>query len=251
MSDETVRTSGGTYSPAIVEASAYQRWIFDALSPAVGSSLLEVGVGSAPFLAWYESLSSWHPADVDRDAVTRAVELCCQRHSDTKTSGIVGDAGDPHFWTEVPMGIDSVIAVNVLEHIRDDASFLRGAYGALRFAEGRIGLFVPALPVLYGTMDEAAGHYRRYTKRGLHRMLTDAHFTVIDIRYMNFAGMFYWWWKGNVKKVRQLDDPELNTSIRNIDTYALPVIRTLERIIHPPVGQSLVAIAQAKTATHP
>jgi hypothetical protein len=245
MSDDIVGTSGSTYSPAIAKASAYQKWIFDALAPAVGSSLLEVGVGSAPFLEWYQSLKFWYPADIDQNAIAHAVELCRRLHPDVETTGIAGDAGDPQFWTKAPEGVDSIIAVNVLEHIRDEAAFLRGAYETLHPMKGKIGLFVPALSGLYGTMDAAAGHYRRYTKCGLYKILTDANFKVTSIYYMNFAGVLYWWWNGKVKKITRLDDPGLNKSISRMDQIAVPIIRALEGAIHPPIGQSLVAIAES------
>ena len=51
---------------------------------------------------------------------------------------------------------------NVLEHIEDDAAAVRRFRSVLPEG-GRLVILVPALPALYGSIDEAIGHFRRYT----------------------------------------------------------------------------------------
>lgn len=235
-----------TYSPAIAHAANYHRWIFRLLEPVARGTVLEVGVGSAPFVGWYGGVREWIAADIDPSQVAAAVEKWMAAYPDRPVRGVVGDAGSASFWERVrPFLVDGVVCVNVLEHVADDASFMRNARDLLRKTRGRIGLFVPAMPSIFGAMDAAAGHHRRYTKRALRRLAESAGFTVESIRYVNAPGAVAWWWQGRVMKTKDLADPGLNRNIGRFDQYAVPMIQTIERIIAPPVGQSLAMIARA------
>src|SRR2546423_3567838 len=68
---------------------------------------------------------------------------------------------------------DFVLAQNVVEHIGDDAAAIAGMGEALR-PGGRLTVVVPAHPKLYGGLDEAFGHYRRYTRERLHGLAATA-----------------------------------------------------------------------------
>src|SRR4029078_691431 len=83
-------------------------------------------------------------------------------------------------------GCDSVAYVNVLEHIENDASELRLAYECLR-PQGHLLVFVPALSWLYSDFDRSIGHFRRYTKRGLRKMVAEAGFELVSLRYFDLA----------------------------------------------------------------
>ena len=61
---------------------------------------------------------------------------------------------------------DSILYINVLEHIEDDRAELLSAYRALPVG-GFLLLFVPALPQLYSKFDRSVGHFRRYYKKEL------------------------------------------------------------------------------------
>src|SRR5262249_25547630 len=83
---------------------------------------------------------------------------------------------------------DSIVLSNVLEHIRDDAGAVQ------RFAQilapgGKVLILVPALPALFGAMDEAVGHHRRYTMESLRAVLEGNSFDVELIEWMNLVGI--------------------------------------------------------------
>ena len=95
---------------------------------------------------------------------------------------------------------DMVYSCNVLEHIAEDGKTARELYEALK-PGGRIKIFVPAKQVLYSEMDRAVGHYRRYEKRALVRMMEEAGFEITECRYFDFLGflatLVYKWIKGS------------------------------------------------------
>src|SRR6185503_9569666 len=78
--------------------------------------------------------------------------------------------------------LDTVVCSNVLEHIEDDCGSL-DAIRALLQPAGRLALLVPALRVLYGTMDEGLGHVRRYTPGELSQKLGRAGFRLLRLEY--------------------------------------------------------------------
>jgi SAM-dependent methyltransferase len=73
----------------------------------------------------------------------------------------------------LPETMPAAGAFDVVEHIADDAGFLRSVARALR-PGGRLYLTVPAYPELWSGEDAAAGHCRRYTTATLRRVLEAA-----------------------------------------------------------------------------
>ncbi len=63
-------------------------------------------------------------------------------------------------------GLDTVVALNVIEHIPEDVAALRSVAGMLA-PGGRAVVLVPALPALYGSLDRELQHARRYRRAGL------------------------------------------------------------------------------------
>ena len=82
---------------------------------------------------------------------------------------------------------DGAYSLNVLEHIDDDVGALRAWREALR-PDGLLVLYVPAFPVLFSAMDRAVGHYRRYTRDSLKRVVQEAGFTVVRSGYADSVG---------------------------------------------------------------
>ncbi|PYP40509.1 MAG: hypothetical protein DMD48_03205 [Gemmatimonadetes bacterium] len=133
---------------------------------------------------------------------------------------------------------DTVICLNVLEHVDDDIASLV-AIRALLAPRGRLVLLVPALPALYGSIDRALGHHRRYKRAGLAALMRNAGFTVAHIEYFNIAGIPGWWFAGRVLRRQTIP----SGSLRLYDAL-VPLFR-LERLLPWRVGQSLIAIGEA------
>jgi hypothetical protein len=95
------------------------------------------------------------------------------------------------------------------------------------------------LPALYGTLDEALGHYRRYTREELVRKLEEARFRVIWCRGMNLAGIPGWFLSGRVLRKRQLSERQVRLYDRLV-----PLFR-LEDRFWLPVAMNLTACAVA------
>jgi SAM-dependent methyltransferase len=139
----------------------------------------------------------------------------------------------------VQAGVETVVGVNVLEHIENDRRTL-ATIGKTLPAGGKLLLFVPALPALFGSLDEAFGHWRRYRKAELEAKVTDAGFQILDLRFMNFPGIVSWLVVGRILRWRTLS-PRM---VRNYDRWVVPVVAAIERRLTAPVGPSLMVIAR-------
>ena len=134
---------------------------------------------------------------------------------------------------------DSVVMVNVLEHVKDDGAALSGIFRLLR-PGGHLLAFVPALPWLFSAMDVALGHYRRYRKGPLIRLAESAGFEVVSARYFDIFGIVPWWAIYTLGG-RTRFSPGLS---KLYDRMAAPAGRALEALVPPPAGKNIVLVAR-------
>src|SRR5207247_8882806 len=83
--------------------------------------------------------------------------------------------------------LDTVVCLNVLEHIEDDRASLRAMHDLLQ-PGGRLALLVPSLRALYGTLDEALGHVRRRVPAEPAGKVRAAGFRLRRSEYVHAAG---------------------------------------------------------------
>jgi SAM-dependent methyltransferase len=138
---------------------------------------------------------------------------------------------------------NSVLSVNVLEHIRDDQSELTAYRELLAPALGHLCLFVPARPELYSPIDRDFGHHRRYTHPELSSKLRQAGFEILRLRYFNFVGYLGWWLNFRLLKRRRFDPK----AVFWFDRLIFPPAHWMEANLFPaPLGQSLLAVVRVR-----
>ncbi len=135
------------------------------------------------------------------------------------------------------LNLDTVICLNVLEHIEDDAAALRGIAGMLR-PGGRLILLVPAHAPLYSPLDKHLDHYRRYSRKGLTDLLQRTGFAVERRFFFNMLGALGWWVNGRLLRRKVLPGNQL----RFFNLLA-PLLHC-EAFIPVPFGLSLIVTAQ-------
>jgi SAM-dependent methyltransferase len=134
---------------------------------------------------------------------------------------------------------DSVVLVNVLEHIENDEKALRSLMRLLR-PGGTVVLYVPALEGLYSDFDRRIGHHRRYRRAQLASVMLRAGLEPVDLRYVNTVGALAWWLMA--RKLRR--SPTAGWAVELYDKAVVPVLRRLESGRRPPVGQSIFAVGR-------
>lgn len=123
-----------------------------------------------------------------------------------EVSIIAGDAGEVHELIREP--VDTVVMVDVLEHIEDDVEQVKKVASILK-SSGSFVIVVPSHQFLYGERDSAVGHYRRYSKKQLVTLLEENGFSVQRARFWNMLGVLPYWISEKI-----LHKP-LSPSIRN------------------------------------
>jgi SAM-dependent methyltransferase len=134
---------------------------------------------------------------------------------------------------------DTVVCVNVLEHIKDDAGALR-TFKDVIVPGGRVLIFVPAVQAAYGPLDAELGHHRRYSKPTLARAFADAGLDLLTLRYTNPIGLVGWMYNAYVSK----STAHSLSQVRLFETLVAPWALPLERLISPPIGLSLFAVGR-------
>ena len=224
----------------MAEARRYRRWVTDVIRPYVGRHVLEVGAG----------IGNYSEFLADRPLVALEISPTLVRYLRRRFAGkanvtvVEQDILDPSVLALKARRFDTVVCLDVLEHLADDEKALRHIHELLADG-GHFLLKVPAIPALYGTIDRAIGHARRYRFDVLRRLLKDAGFIEVRQHYMNLVGFFAWWmnarvWRRTVQSAAQ---------IRAFDRWVVPVSRSLERRWSPPFGQSLVAVCRKAGAS--
>ncbi len=224
-------------------AGNFTRWIVDALETPTGAHTLEVGAGFGTIAA---EIARRHP-DGHVTAIEPAANVfptLLERGNEFTNLDVAQVTSGELAESPARATFDSVLYVNVLEHIADDAAELQTASHLLA-PGGRVGVFVPAMPSLYGSLDYKSGHYRRYTADQLRSLLDHAGYVDIDVRYFDAVGVVPYWLMYRVLNVSKLD----RVSSTGYDRVIVPLSRALQTMLRrPPRGKNLVATARRPVA---
>ena len=231
----------GTDLESMSFALNYHRWILELFAPYMGSRLVEVGAGTGSFSELIlerkpESLTLVEPSGemysfLDR----RAREWAAGADVETRNS-LFGAVAEELRTERRP---DSIIYVNVLEHVPDDEAELRAVHRTLA-PGGRVFIFVPAFGWLYGGFDQRVAHVRRYTRPELEAKCVAAGFKVLKSIYFDFAGVAPWWVKYRLLKSDSME-PGL---VKLYDRCVVPFVKVAERIVPPPLGKNILLVAE-------
>ena len=208
----------------------YQRWIASLCEPHLGSSVLELGAGRGAVTQHLIRDRSVVAVDLSDDCVSALRE----RFANNPNVRVVqGDAVS----LELEERFDSVLAINVLEHIRDDSMLLVQLKHFVK-PGGNIVLWVPAFNGLYTAWDRKVGHYRRYSRARLTGVIREAGLSVVTARYVQLLGLFAWSLSGVFARSRRVGG-----GLKLWDSVATPVSRAIESAIRIPIGLNVFCVA--------
>jgi len=218
---------------ALKEACNYYSWMFHEFSIFMTGRILEVGAGIGVFSKYLSRLPIKQLVCLEPSF--NLVPLLQQNINGNPVSIVSQDLEQFSFSNQYPF--DTVVCVNVLEHIKDDIRALLIMNDLLK-SNGKLCLFVPAMPYLYGSLDKSFKHYRRYSRRGIELILVNAGFQVIKSKYFHLAGILTWLLMGKVLQWKSWDP----TIVKFYDRIITPIISKIETNIPPPIGQSLLLV---------
>ena len=135
---------------------------------------------------------------------------------------------------------DTVIALNVIEHIEDDNLVINNCKKLLK-PNGRLIILVPAFMKLYNSFDKELGHYRRYNKKKLGDLFQTQHLQIIRIQYFNCAGILGWWFTGSILKKKIIPRNQLA-----IYEKLVPLFRLFDNLLMKRIGLSVIAVGSVE-----
>jgi 2-polyprenyl-3-methyl-5-hydroxy-6-metoxy-1,4-benzoquinol methylase len=208
----------------------YYRWLCSRVQPYIRGKTLELGAGIGNFAQWARTLATeYHATDVD--------PILVERLKQDFPKAFRWDLFEPFPGEDL---YDTVIILNVIEHLQDDSGAMEALFNRLQ-PGGHLIVMVPAMHFLYGSLDRAFGHYRRYHKSEMLRLMEHVNLHVVRDMYLNVAGMFGWYLYGKILKHQQL--PQQLCSRFNL---VLPLLK-IERPLAHFGGLSLITVGRKCT----
>jgi 2-polyprenyl-3-methyl-5-hydroxy-6-metoxy-1,4-benzoquinol methylase len=217
----------------------YNHWIYDNIQYFIGCNILEVGAGIGNITDFIIFRKNLTVIDIDQYYVNYLNAKYSFRDK-SNFSALNADIQDIQSSPLAEKTFDTIICLNILEHLKNDRAAVENMSSLLQ-PGGKLIILVPALKKLYGSMDISFEHYRRYDKRELKLLIQGHNLEILNFYYMNFLGLLGWFFNGRILNKKNL--PENQTKLFD---KLVPFLGLAEKLIKPPVGQSLILIAQKK-----
>jgi glycosyltransferase involved in cell wall biosynthesis len=218
--DDRFTTHDGYYVlQSMRRARGLNRWILEQFRPYIGGRVLEAGCGIGNFTELL--LDRERLVCVDNDPLYVEMANWRMGHLENVRT-LERDLSDTGVYPELaPERLDTIICLNVLEHIAPDEDVLRAYFDVLE-PGGHAIILVPAHMWLYGPCDEAIGHVRRYTSTELHTKMQRAGFEVVMMEEFNRLGVPGWYLN------KLLGRRDLNPRQMRLFELLLPVAKVME-----------------------
>lgn len=197
---------GGRTLETFAQTPRLNDWLYSKLAAGVHGDVLEIGSGIG-------NLSRLIVADADSVVLSDMEDHYLDGLSQTfaghdRVAIVRYDLDRPPPPEVASRQFDSIVAVNVIEHIEDDHTLVRRLAGLLR-PGGRLLVYVPACPFAYGSLDRALGHFRRYTPKTLSALMRSASLEPSPPRYLNLLGLFGWIINGRGFRRQRLSETQV------------------------------------------
>lgn len=215
-------------------ADRFNDEVWRRVEPFIGAEVLEVGMGIGIFTEKLLTRGKVFGVEIVPEFVAQARRRLGERPG---LEYLVADIGG----SELPDSLrgrafDTIVCMNVLEHIEDDRGTLNRFLSMLR-SGGKLVLVVPAHRWLFNPLDSHDGHFRRYEAAELREKLQTAGFSVVHESTFNLFGIAGWFLNGTI--LRRKDLPSGQMGLFN---KVAPLLFWLENLLGPPVGLSLLAV---------
>lgn len=211
----------------------YNKWLYDNFKDYVGNRVLEIGAGQGAMTEFFISKELVIGTEINPSNIKIIKKRFNKRNFKVLNHNI-----SKGFKELKKYKFDTAIVINVLEHIRNDKKAVENIFNLLEKG-GKFILVVPAFQFLYGSVDKVDGHYRRYNKNELRNMLEECDFKIRKQKYMNFVGLFGWFYHNKILKLKVHKEEHLS-----LFNKLSPLLSSIEKIMPPPIGLSLIFIGE-------
>ena len=226
---------------ALEQAPRFNRWMYDSIRPHLGSRIVELGAGRGNLSRLLKLHGPFLATDYRADYLDELEDRW--GHNDAFRVATLDMTRSEEFEQLRGFAPDTVVCMNVLEHIEDDQAVLNHLHRVLP-DQARVVFLVPFNPKLTSEFDWQIGHFRRYQTGELEEKMTRAGFDVERQFYFNKAGVFAWWFGNRLCRQRTITSWQLR-----IYNALTPVFRLLDHFL-PMKGLSTIVVARKPNVIH-
>lgn len=221
--------SGVSTLESMSQAGFYNQWTFNKFRKYLKGEILEIGCGIGNFTKTLSEYGKVTAIDIDPS------QMGDLKNNSNINTGFGDIEKDEYFFKNKKF--DSIVCINVLEHIIDDSRAIENMKKLLN-KNGILILLVPINMFLFGEIDKAIGHFRRYNPQSLTAKMKNLGLSIISERKLNFIGALGWFFSGRILKNTQITENKIK-----LFNLISPIL-FLENIIQPPMGTSVLIIAK-------
>ena len=221
---------------SLERAHRFNAWMADAILPFVGARVLEIGAGIGNITNRLIPRDHYLATDISPHYLEYLRSFALSKpYLDVRRI----DVEDPEAFTPLAGRFDTVIAVNILEHVADPIGALRNMRRPLERG-GRLILYVPQGQGLYSSLDRVLGHRCRYSPEQLRRELVAAGFVVERLMPFNRAGTPGWYLNGCLLRRTRFNPVQMK-----LFNLLVPIARRIDRFLPWP-ALGLIAVARVE-----
>jgi len=224
----------------IAKADKFNRWMYDTIKPYCKGKTLEIGSGIG-------NISTFFLNDgfemVLTDIRQNYFEKLNQNFSEypnflgSEIMNLTDAEFDMKFQDHLEQ-YDTVFALNVVEHIKDDTLAVTNCKKLLK-KDGHLIILVPSYQRLFNKFDIELGHYRRYTKSKLSKVFNTSDFKIIRKQYFNFIGILGWFVTGSLMKKESIPGGQMKL----YNTF-VPIFKIVDKVIFNCFGLSTIVVGK-------
>lgn len=189
-------THGHDILQSLSKAHRFNRWMADIISPWVGQHVLEIGAGMGNLSSQFLPRMKYIASDIDPLHLEFLENYFA---GNTKVAVAEIDVENKKPFVPLAGSVDTVICLNVVEHVKHDDAAMNNFYSVL-VSGGYALVLVPQGKWLYGSLDEVLGHYRRYTVDELRHLALSAGFEVEQMISFNKMAVPGWYLNARILK---------------------------------------------------
>ena len=197
LTRDIYKDAGPETLEALSAAPRFNRWMAETIQPYLGTTIMEIGAGIGNITRFLAPRTKRYlVTDVDAEHLVR-LSAGFQHRPNVQVARV--DLADPACFQSFKGQMESVVCLNVVEHIEDDLQALRNIHSVLG-PNGRAVVLVPHGQEIFGSLDVALGHYRRYSEQELRQKMETCGLQVERVIMFNRISRPAWYVSGRIFK---------------------------------------------------
>jgi len=221
-------------------ANRFNGWMYNTIKPYLKGNILEIGSGIGNITQFILNDGFYVTASDIRDHYCSIINkrFDNQKHlSSVRKIDIVHPDFDAEY-KNLFNSFDSLVALNIIEHVQDDKLAIQNCRKLLR-NDGHLIILMPAYKWLYNELDENLGHYKRYNRARIKKLVESGKFEIQKTRYFNFTGMFGWWLSGSLLRKKTIVEGQMT-----LYNKMVPLFKVIDNLVLNRAGLSVIAIGK-------